>query len=62
MFILDIDTSTDAFGDEPHYELGRLLLEVAERVGQEETEDTLRDVNGNRVGTFTLTTRKAVTR
>jgi hypothetical protein len=40
-----------------------LLLEAAERVGQEETSGTLRDDNGNTVGHFKLTTpRKAVTR
>jgi hypothetical protein len=63
VFTLKIDTSNDAFGFQPHYELARLLLEAAERVGQEETSGTLRDDNGNTVGHFKLTTpRKAVTR
>lgn len=52
MFTLTIETDNAAFGDEPSYELSRILLEVAEKVGAGHTRGTVRDENGNRVGSF----------
>jgi hypothetical protein len=55
MFTLTIQTDNAAFGDEPSYELARILAEVASRVGGGELAGTVRDENGNTVGRFTLT-------
>jgi hypothetical protein len=62
MFTLRIKTDNAAFGDQPEYELARILAEVASEVGGGVTNGIVHDDNGNRVGTFKLTTRKAVTR
>jgi hypothetical protein len=58
-FRLILKTDTAAFGDEPAYELVRILSEVAIRVGQDQTSGTIRDENGNTVGSFTLSRQRA---
>jgi hypothetical protein len=55
MFTLSIRTNNAAFGDQPEYELARILAELATRVGEGATEGTIRDESGNTVGAFRLT-------
>ena len=52
MFKLEFDTINAAFGDAPDTEVARLLREVAGKVEARHTEGVLRDVNGNRIGSW----------
>jgi hypothetical protein len=56
MFKLEIATDNAAFEDDPAYEVARILRGVLERVehgGLVDTDSgTLRDSNGNRVGSW----------
>lgn len=58
VFTLRIKTDNAAFGDEPHYELARILAELASKVGEGATEGRIRDENGNHVGEFKLTGKR----
>lgn len=54
-FTLSVDMDNAAFGDGPGDwppELARILRDVAVRVVRQETDGAIRDINGNRVGTF----------
>ena len=58
MFTLTIKTDNAAFADDPRPEVARILRKLADRV-DDETGDTswsVRDINGNTVGHWTLTT------
>jgi len=55
MFKLTFRTDNAAFGDEPSYEVTRIVADVAERIGRGQTEGRVTDENGNTVGTFKLT-------
>ena len=57
-FTLTIDCGNAAFDDEGH-ELARILHELADSVaypgnGMQEAKDTLRDINGNKVGRWEM--------
>lgn len=58
MFTLKIETDNAAFGDgnitDERYELARILREVAKRLESGEDSGAVRDVNGNKVGQFSL--------
>ena len=57
MFTLTIETENAAFADDPGAEVARILREAADTV--ETSGDFtvyLNDINGNRVGSFTLET------
>lgn len=57
-FKLTIETDNAAFQDgEPAFEVARILREVADAMENGTNEGPVRDVNGNRVGTFTLDTK-----
>lgn len=53
-FKLDIVCENAAF-DPPGPEIARLLKEAAEAVDNGASSGVLRDINGNRVGKFSLT-------
>ncbi len=55
MFTLTIDTDNAAFEHGPRQEVGRILREVAQSLKAGDTEGRIRDVNGNTVGSFSLT-------
>jgi hypothetical protein len=58
MLKLAIETTNDAFQDGwTATECARILRELAARLESGETGGALRDVNGNRVGSFTLKTK-----
>lgn len=46
-----IETENEAFEGNSN-ELARLLRELAERIERGEMEGTIRDINGNKVGSF----------
>ena len=60
MFTLTVETSNAAFGDEPVLELVRILAEVSEALQAGHTRGTVRDENGNRVGSYMLRATEAV--
>lgn len=49
---IEIDTQNDAFNADPMQEIERLLIDVIRKLGQHEPTRTLRDLNGNTVGSF----------
>ena len=51
---ITIHTDNAAFGDAPEFEVARILRELSRRLGDRLTDTTIRDLNGNRVGTVTL--------
>ena len=51
-FALEIDTTNDAFGDDPAPELGRLLRDVARHIQGDRIDGRILDANGNTVGSF----------
>lgn len=54
-FKLTIDCDSAAFGDKPHVEVGRILSRLSEHVAAfGDSEGPIRDVNGNKVGRWTL--------
>lgn len=55
-FTLSIDTDNDAFTPDPGPEVARILAKLAEHVADSGANNagTLRDVNGNLVGTWGL--------
>ncbi len=61
MFRIEFDTRNSAFdsndGDfEPGPEIARILQDIADRVIlRNEADERITDINGNRVGTWTLT-------
>lgn len=57
-FKLVIECSNEAFSDNPSYEVVRILRAVVKRIDEGNTAGILRDVNGNRVGTFEYVDRK----
>lgn len=55
MLKLAIETTNDAFsGGWAATECARILRDLAERIENGATQGKLHDVNGNRVGSFTL--------
>ena len=53
---LTIACNNAAFEEEGYYsEIARILKEVSSRFGEGETNGSIRDLNGNWVGTFELT-------
>lgn len=52
VFKIEISTDNAAFQDDPGAEVARILREVAERVEAGELSRTVRDYNGNGVGSF----------
>ncbi len=55
MFKLTIDTDNAAFEDDREIEIARILTHVAHRIKSGVRAEAVRDVNGNRVGSFDLT-------
>ena len=51
-FTIIIDTENAAFEDTPNEELARIIREVAQHLDRGYTSGGVRDVNGNRVGSF----------
>jgi hypothetical protein len=58
-FRLQIKCDNEAFSDDPGAELARLLREVANEIEEGYQGGGLNDVNGNRVGSYTLTGGKS---
>lgn len=57
MFTLRMETDNAAFGEnitDNQYEVARILRELADRLEEGEDSGWIRDVNGNKVGTFSL--------
>lgn len=53
MFKLEIDTGNAAFEDEGKgYEIARILRDLAAKVENGADSGSVRDLNGNKVGTF----------
>lgn len=50
-YLIEIDTSNDAFAADFEYELGRILRTAARKVENGELDFKLRDTHGNTVGT-----------
>ena len=61
MFKLEFDTDSDAFTDEDgmgwsmQAEIKRILKRVSSQVEDGQTQGSIIDLNGNKVGTWTLT-------
>ena len=55
MFKLEIETTNSAFDPYPSEEVARLLEIAAHRVSAGEDSGSLRDYNGNKVGSFKFT-------
>ena len=55
MFKMYIDTANAAFDDGAELETARILREIADKLDAGELENSVRDFNGNKVGTFELT-------
>ena len=51
-FTLNIDCENAAFEDDAAPELARLLREIAGRIESGSMAGNIRDINGNRVGSF----------
>lgn len=55
MFTLNIETSNAAFQDDAaHHEIARILRDLAERFDNGVDSGTVKDTNGNTVGSFAL--------
>lgn len=54
-FSMKFKMDNAAFGDEPGFEVARILREVGERVGHGACDGNIRDANGNTVGTWKIT-------
>lgn len=54
-FTLDISTDNAAFEDEPAAEVARILRRIADKLEQGQRDGIAADVNGNRCGSFHLT-------
>lgn len=54
-FRLVIDSDNEAFSEDAHAEVARILREAAKKIENCEDEIQLRDVNGNKVGFASLT-------
>ena len=54
MFTLTIQTDNAAFEDAPGEEVARILEETAAKLRNMAQSGNLRDINGNKVGTFEL--------
>lgn len=54
-FKIEIKCDNAAFGDEPAYEVARILWELAKRIERDgDLAYPLHDINGNRVGLSTV--------
>lgn len=54
-FKLEIDCTNDVFGDEPEFEVARILQDVSDAMHDYAPHDgKLRDANGNVVGRYTF--------
>lgn len=53
-FKMEIDCDNDAFHNDAHAEVQRIILSVADRLEAGQTSGNLRDINGNTVGSFKL--------
>lgn len=54
MFRMQVKTTNEAFADDPNGELARLLRLAARLVEEGHSESALLDINGNRVGEFSI--------
>lgn len=54
MFKLQIETDNAAFGDFRAVEVARILRQLADNLSTSGDSGNLRDINGNTVGTWTL--------
>ena len=57
MFSISFDTDNDEFSRHPEVGIVRILREIAKRIADGETEGSIRDVNGNRIGSFRMEDR-----
>lgn len=57
MLTVKIKTNNAAFSEDSAAECARILREIAGKLENGSSDQTVRDVNGNRVGEFKLTTR-----
>lgn len=55
MFKLSIETDNAAFESDTYGEVARILAGVLARVRTGEDEGAIRDINGNKVGSFEFT-------
>jgi hypothetical protein len=51
---IEIKTDNAAFEERYEHQLAEILSDASYRIVCGETEGSLRDINGNRVGTFTV--------
>lgn len=56
MFKLTIETDNEAFDRHPKHELRRILADVSVKLA-DRTEGAILDINGNKVGSWSLTER-----
>ena len=55
MFSLKLKTDNAAFSDgNKSYEISRILREIADKIEDGNTEGSIRDINGNRIGEFKI--------
>jgi len=54
MFTLKFKTDNAAFGDDKSFEVLRILKDVSHKIEMGQTEGSIRDINGNTIGTFKL--------
>lgn len=55
-FTLKIDSKNDAMTDIPEFAVADLLVQTARSLRNDRTSGTLKDINGNDVGSWKLTT------
>lgn len=53
MITINIENSGEAF-DEPRPEIARILRELAARIENDHTPSVVRDINGNKCGTVSM--------
>ena len=57
MFRIELNTDNAAFGDEPEYEVGRILRQIVRSIESDGlTDQSLYDYNGNSVGEVIVST------
>jgi len=55
MFKLEFEMGNAAFSDgEKEYEVARILKEIAEKVAFGKTEGSVADINGNKIGEWSM--------
>lgn len=53
-FVIRIELENDAFQEDRNAEIATLLREIADAVAGDQIQGTIRDINGNTVGSFGL--------